>query len=88
MYADPDRFVFGVVGPTCKKVPVREYYTENNCRSRKPLKMAKCEGGCGTSCCRARKTKKRKVRLICNDGTRYTKDIEIIRKCACAKKCY
>ncbi|XP_025196872.1 protein slit [Melanaphis sacchari] len=75
-------------GPTCKKVQVREYYTENNCRSRKPLKMAKCEGGCGTSCCRARKTKKRKVRLICNDGTRYTKDIEIIRKCACAKKCY
>lgn len=77
-----------LAGPPCKKVAVREYYTENNCRSRKPLKMAKCEGGCGTSCCRARKTKKRKVRLICNDGTRYTKDIEIIRKCACAKKCY
>lgn len=28
------------------------------------------------------------VRLICNDGTRYTKDIDIVRKCACTKKCY
>lgn len=28
------------------------------------------------------------MRLICNDGTRYTKDIDIVRKCACSKKCY
>lgn len=28
------------------------------------------------------------VRLICNDGTRYTKDVDIVRKCACTKKCY
>lgn len=28
------------------------------------------------------------MRLICNDGTRYTKDIDIVRKCACTKKCY
>lgn len=28
------------------------------------------------------------VRLICTDGTRYTKDIDIVRKCACTKKCY
>lgn len=25
---------------------------------------------------------------MCNDGTRYTKDIDIVRKCACTKKCY
>lgn len=74
--------------PTCRKEQTREYYSENGCRSRKPVKMAKCEGSCGTSCCRARKTKRRKVRLICNDGTRYTKDVEIVRKCACTKKCY
>lgn len=28
------------------------------------------------------------MRLICTDGTRYTKDIDIVRKCACTKKCY
>nr|XP_022908749.1 protein slit [Onthophagus taurus] len=74
--------------PTCRKEQVREYYSENGCRSRKPLKMAKCVGGCGVSCCHARKSKRRKVRLICNDGTRYTKDIDVVRKCACTKKCY
>ncbi|XP_044761179.1 protein slit isoform X1 [Coccinella septempunctata] len=74
--------------PTCRKEQVREYYSENGCRSRKPLKMAKCVGGCGSSCCHARKSKRRKVRLICSDGTRYTKDIDIVRKCACTKKCY
>ncbi|XP_025828902.1 protein slit isoform X2 [Agrilus planipennis] len=73
---------------TCRKEQVREYYSEHGCRSRKPLKMAKCIGGCGSMCCHARKSKRRKVRLICNDGTRYTKDIDIIRKCACTKKCY
>ncbi|XP_057665442.1 protein slit isoform X5 [Diorhabda carinulata] len=73
---------------TCRKEQVREHYTEHGCRSRKPLKMAKCVGSCGTSCCHARKSKRRKVRLICNDGTRYTKDIDIVRKCACTKKCY
>ncbi|XP_063216192.1 protein slit isoform X2 [Bacillus rossius redtenbacheri] len=74
--------------PTCRKEQTREYYAENGCRSRKPVKMAKCEGTCGANCCRARKTKRRKVRLICNDGTRYTKDVDIVRKCACTKKCY
>lgn len=75
-------------GPTCHKEQTREYYAENGCRSRKPVKQARCEGSCGSSCCRARKTKRRKVRLICNDGTRYTKDVDIVRKCACTKKCY
>ncbi|KAJ8920493.1 hypothetical protein NQ315_005362, partial [Exocentrus adspersus] len=74
--------------PTCRKEQIREFYSENGCRSRKPLKIAKCVGGCGSNCCHARKSKRRKVRLICNDGTRYTKDIDIVRKCACMKKCY
>ncbi|KAK7794524.1 hypothetical protein R5R35_011286 [Gryllus longicercus] len=74
--------------PSCRKEQTREYYMENGCRSRKPVKLAKCEGNCGSSCCRARKTKRRKVRLICNDGTRYTTDVDIVRKCSCTKKCY
>lgn len=52
-----------ILAPTCRKEQVREYYSENGCRSRKPLKMAKCVGGCG-SCCQARKSKRRKV--ICS----------------------
>ncbi|CAH1374282.1 unnamed protein product [Tenebrio molitor] len=74
--------------PTCRKEQKREYYSENDCRSRKPLKIAKCTGSCASSCCHARKSKRRKVRIICSDGTRYTKDIDIVRKCACTKKCY
>ncbi|XP_050293925.1 protein slit isoform X3 [Anthonomus grandis grandis] len=74
--------------PTCKKEQVREFYSENGCRSRKALKVAKCIGSCGSSCCHARKSKRRKVRLVCPDGTRYTKDIDVVRKCACTKKCY
>ncbi|VEN56714.1 unnamed protein product, partial [Callosobruchus maculatus] len=74
--------------PTCRKEQIREYYSENGCHSRKPLKMAKCIGTCGSSCCHARKSKRRKVRLICPDGTRFTKDVDIVRKCACTKKCY
>ncbi|XP_060527309.1 protein slit isoform X2 [Cylas formicarius] len=76
--------------PTCRKEQVREYYSENGCRSRKPLKMSKCVGACGASsgCCHARKSKRRKVRLICSDGTRYTKDVDVVRRCACTRKCY
>ncbi|KAL1130294.1 hypothetical protein AAG570_013232, partial [Ranatra chinensis] len=84
----PFKEYFWFTAPTCRKEQTRAYYSENGCQSRKPLKMAKCEGGCGGSCCRAHKTKHHKVRLICQDGTRYTKDIDIARKCACTKKCY
>lgn len=55
-----------ILAPTCRKEQVREYYSENGCRSRKPLKMAKCIGSCGSSCCHARKSKRRKVFLIIN----------------------
>ncbi|KAJ8682332.1 hypothetical protein QAD02_018124, partial [Eretmocerus hayati] len=74
--------------PTCRKEHTREYYTANGCRSRKPVKLAKCYGSCGNSCCLPRKTKRRKIRLMCNDGTRYTKDVDLVRKCTCTRKCY
>ena len=48
--------------PTCRKEHIREFYTANGCRSRKPVKLAKCWGSCGNSCCMPRKTKRRKVR--------------------------
>ncbi|XP_047346786.1 protein slit isoform X5 [Vespa velutina] len=74
--------------PTCRKEHTREYYSENGCRSRRPVKLAKCWGSCGNSCCLPRKTKRRKVRLICTDGMRYTKDVDLVRKCTCTRKCY
>ncbi|ODN05623.1 Protein slit [Orchesella cincta] len=74
--------------PTCKKEQYKDYYTEHGCRSRRPLKIAACIGSCGDTCCTPKRSRRRRVRLICNDGTRYTKDVEIIRKCACSKKCY
>ncbi|XP_044737228.1 protein slit isoform X2 [Chrysoperla carnea] len=86
--ASDDDDKYSDIAPTCRKEQIREYYSENGCRSRKPVKMAKCVGSCGTSCCHTMKSKRRKVRLICNDGTRYTKDVDIVRKCACTKKCY
>lgn len=74
--------------PTCRKEQFTEYYVENGCRSRRPIKNAICSGTCGTHCCKPRRTKQRQVRLICNDGTSYKKEIEIIRKCRCRRRCY
>ncbi|XP_045457029.1 protein slit [Melitaea cinxia] len=79
----------------CRKEATREFITEGSCRSRRPVRGARCTtkgpggaGACGRAlCCAPRKTKKRKIRLVCADGTRYTKDIEIVRKCSCGKKC-
>lgn len=72
---------------TCRKEQVREYYTENNCRSRQPLKYAKCVGGCGNQCCSASITRRRKVRMVCSNNAKYVKTLNIVRKCSCSKKC-
>lgn len=77
-----------VPAPTCRKEQFTEYYVENGCRSRRPIKNAICSGTCGSHCCKPRRTKQRQVRLICNDGTSYKKEIEIIRKCRCRRRCY
>ncbi|CAB3224476.1 unnamed protein product [Arctia plantaginis] len=77
----------------CRKEATREVITEGSCRSRRAVRGARCiwrgsRPSCPNGhCCAPRKTKKRKIRLVCTDGTRYTKDIEIVRKCACGKKC-
>ncbi|XP_061503108.1 protein slit isoform X1 [Anopheles gambiae] len=73
---------------TCRKEQVREYYTENDCRSRQPLKYAKCVGGCGNQCCAAKVVRRRKVRMVCSNNTKYVKQLDIVRKCHCTKKCY
>ncbi|XP_037915556.1 protein slit isoform X1 [Hermetia illucens] len=76
------------VASTCRKEQVREFYTENDCRSRQPLKYAKCVGGCGNLCCSAKIVRRRKVRMVCSNNTKYVKNLDIVRKCGCSKKCY
>ncbi|XP_068626115.1 protein slit [Battus philenor] len=77
----------------CRKEATRDTVTEGGCRSRRAVRGARCaarpdQRACAKGlCCVPKRTKKRKIRLICDDGTRYTKEIEIVRKCACAKKC-
>lgn len=53
--------MFIASGSTCRKEQIREYYTENDCRSRQPLKYARCVGGCGNQCCSAKVVRRRKV---------------------------
>ncbi|KAI2811133.1 Slit 2 protein [Blomia tropicalis] len=73
--------------PTCQKEIKRDFYYEKTCRSTKKLKLAMCVGSCGDGCCKAQKTKKRSIKLACSDGSKYTKQIEVIRKCGCSRKC-
>ncbi|XP_023241480.1 slit homolog 2 protein-like [Centruroides sculpturatus] len=58
--------------PTCQKELFREYYEENGCRSNKKLKMSHCIGSCGDQCCKPLRTKRRNVRMICDNGKKYT----------------
>jgi protein slit len=76
-----------LIAPTCQKQTYRGYYQENGCRSLKKYKLAKCGGSCGDHCCKPLKSKKRSLKMICADRTSYHTNIEIIKKCGCAKKC-
>ncbi|XP_064466119.1 protein slit-like isoform X2 [Ornithodoros turicata] len=73
--------------PTCQKEQYREHFEERGCKSHKKVKMAECIGSCGEHCCRAQKTKRRNVKMVCPTGRTYTKQLEVIRKCGCSRKC-
>lgn len=52
---------------SCRKESTRELITEGSCRSRRPLRMAKCKqtSACGHKmCCTPKNTKRRKVNFI------------------------
>lgn len=74
----------------CKKQRFRDYFIEGNgCRSKRPYKMAKCVssngGGGGSGSCVANKTILRTIRFVCDNGRRFKKEVEIIRRCGRAK---
>ncbi|CAG2114694.1 unnamed protein product [Medioppia subpectinata] len=73
--------------PTCQKEMKRDFYYSDTCRSTKKLKLSQCVGSCGDNCCKALKSKRRSVRMACTDGSKFTKEIEMVRKCGCSGKC-
>jgi len=73
--------------PTCRKRKSRKYIEENGCRSRKLVSQKICKGQCHgeSGCCKPTKVKKRKIGMICQDGTRYVRSVNVVKKCSCAK---
>lgn len=84
---EPKLLILFIPAPTCQKEVRRDFFTESGCRSTKKLKLSSCTGSCGDQCCKPLKTKKRQVRMACSDGSKFVKEIEIIRKCGCTRKC-
>lgn len=83
----------GNPGPRqCKRITQRKVLDDGNgCRSAKPMKMGECVGVCGRegngNCCEAMKIKRRRVRMVCNDGASYIKTVDQIRTCGCSNEC-
>ncbi|RXG73149.1 Protein slit [Armadillidium vulgare] len=73
--------------PTCQKASQKAYVYDYGCRSRRPVRQFRCEGSCGHQCCRPKRYRTKKVAMICNDGTKFIKKVDIIRKCRCLRKC-
>nr|XP_053644122.1 slit homolog 3 protein-like [Cherax quadricarinatus] len=73
--------------PTCRRDRQRAFVFDYGCRSRYRIKQFTCDGKCGKDCCQPKRYHKKRVAMICNDGTKYTKDVDIIRKCRCSRDC-
>ncbi|TMS36256.1 hypothetical protein L596_003465 [Steinernema carpocapsae] len=80
----------------CVKERFRRIHQEGDCRSVESIKNARCMGWCGenadvksapASCCAAVRTKKRRVKMHCKDGSHKTAIINIIRRCQCSSTC-
>ncbi|CAI5455769.1 unnamed protein product [Caenorhabditis angaria] len=74
---------------TCNKDKFRKYHIEGDCQSVDEIKNAECNGYCGDGeeCCHAVKTKKRRVKMTCKDGSHKIAVVNIIRKCQCVDFC-
>uniref|UniRef100_A0A1I7YNA8 Slit homolog 2 protein-like n=1 Tax=Steinernema glaseri TaxID=37863 RepID=A0A1I7YNA8_9BILA len=80
----------------CVKERYRKVHHEGECRSVEAIKNARCMGWCGEnesvksspqSCCSAVRTKKRRVKMHCKDGSTKAAVVNIIRRCQCANSC-
>ncbi|XP_063963527.1 slit homolog 1 protein-like isoform X4 [Lytechinus pictus] len=70
-------------GTTCTSIKINETFEMDGCTTLRPIRNATCAGECGLSCCRPARSHLRNVRLHCPDGSTVTKEIKIVRNCAC-----
>jgi hypothetical protein len=47
--------------------------------------MAKCVGS-GSDSCVANKTKMRRIKFVCEDGRKFRKEVEIVKRCGKRKE--
>lgn len=80
-------FLFVSAAPSCSKEAEKAYVYDYGCRSRRPIRQFTCKGSCGTDCCEPRRYRQKRVAMICNDGTKYMKEVDIVRKCRCSRGC-
>lgn len=76
----------------CKRVTQKKVLEDGNgCQSAKPVKLAECLGTCdlseAPSCCIPARVKRRRIRMLCNDGASYVKSVDLIKKCSCSTEC-
>ncbi|VDK65580.1 unnamed protein product, partial [Onchocerca ochengi] len=70
----------------CAKETFRHHYTEDSCRSIEQIKNGRCYGWCSSDskkCCTAVKSKRRRLKMHCRDGSVTSKIVSIVRKCQC-----
>lgn len=70
--------------PSCGIKSKLVYHRQGGCRSRRQIRMRQCSGSChGDSCCQPVRWKTRRVRMVCRDRRRFTKELKMIRRCRC-----
>lgn len=70
---------------TCTAESYKDYYTDpdTGCRSKGLVKLRRCVGN---KSCSVRRTRKKTVKMQCDDKRIYTKEIEIPRKCSRSRR--
>ena len=62
----------------------RYIHEVDGCKSRRMLTTQVCAGQCGrNACCRPRRTRRRKVRLHCEDKSSIEVEVELVKNCGC-----
>ncbi|VDK71993.1 unnamed protein product [Litomosoides sigmodontis] len=70
----------------CAKEKFRHHYVDGGCRSVEQIKNGRCYGWCGSDskqCCTVVKSKRRRLKMHCGDGSTTSRIVRIVRKCQC-----
>ncbi|XP_061685781.1 slit homolog 1 protein-like isoform X1 [Syngnathoides biaculeatus] len=87
------------LGSACSPIPVRDYHRLQQgavfCQTPKTFSWVECRGGCRPeagdspgasappSCCAPLRLRRRRLNLLCDDGTSLTQDVEKPIECGC-----